>query len=670
MSKFLLHNRGGFKIYGVVGVTKICATSRRLLSGHAPAINKFNASVISKSKYVNRIFFVLGFTGIVGTLNCNAHIQLRSCCDATVVPEIIHFSNPTNIVSKNESISHNIYEEAKIDSTINSSEETILNDEDSWWNWNSYLNYFIYDPYDRLCVWSLMIWRATVLSLRFTPVVLTLPLVLLTDNESLFNRYWWSLMKDTVRESGPCVIKFAQWLATRPDIVSINCVMHLQEFQTNAYDHGFEASLRIIKKAFGNNVFTELDVPEDSLKVVGNGCVAQVLAGNTSKKQLIAIKVIHPGIRDSITADIRILQYATWFVETYIPGVHNWSLVESVNEFEALMMSQLDMIEEGKSLDRFRSNFPSSGPQKCRKHYSGGDGIGEHVVFPTPLWPYVTQNVLVETFETGIPCSDMLGFVESSIEQNLENNDSSSPPLPASLSGSVQIRKEVAQIGVNAFLKMIFVDNFVHGDMHPGNILIRCTEDGQGSSRDAMPYIEMVILDAGIVSELDHGDKQNLFDLFKAIARNGGDEAARLMISRSKWNSAQLELLRSRLKDGNRPVKAHANTIRDPDKFCSEMKVLVNEIHEHGIFLGRLSIGNLLERVLMLCREHNVKLDAKFIQIIVAIGIVEGLGKRFDPEMDILGKAIPYIVKATVADKMDYSFSKRNHEVVRKQSVE
>ena len=82
-------------------------------------------------------------------------------------------------------------------------------------------------------------------------------------------------------------------------------------------------------------------------------------------------------------------------------------------------------------------------------------------------------------------------------------------------------------------------------------------------------------------------------------------------------------------------------------------------------------VFSLVESVLvMLCRQHNVKLDAKFIQIVVAIGIVEGLGKRFDPEMDILGKAIPYIVKATVADNMDWSLRKRNREVVPKRNLE
>ena len=61
----------------------------------------------------------------------------------------------------------------------------------------------------------------------------------------------------------------------------------------------------------------------------------------------------------------------------------------------------------------------------------------------------------------------------------------------------------------------------------------------------------------------------------------------------------------------------------------------------------------------MLCRHHNVKLDAKFIQVICAIGIVEGVIKRLDPSMDILSRAIPYIMRASVQHSLSHSVSLR-----------
>jgi predicted unusual protein kinase regulating ubiquinone biosynthesis (AarF/ABC1/UbiB family) len=33
-------------------------------------------------------------------------------------------------------------------------------------------------------------------------------------------------------------------------------------------------------------------------------------------------------------------------------------------------------------------------------------------------------------------------------------------------------KKRLARLGLSAFLKMVFLDNFVHGDLHPGNIFV------------------------------------------------------------------------------------------------------------------------------------------------------------------------------------------------------
>lgn len=46
---------------------------------------------------------------------------------------------------------------------------------------------------------------------------------------------------------------------------------------------------------------------------------------------------------------------------------------------------------------------------------------------------------------------------------------------------SPAVRRRIALIGARALLKMLFVDNFVHGDLHPGNILIRLVVGDKGS---------------------------------------------------------------------------------------------------------------------------------------------------------------------------------------------
>lgn len=64
-------------------------------------------------------------------------------------------------------------------------------------------------------------------------------------------------------------------------------------------------------------------------------------------------------------------------------------------------------------------------------------------------------------------------------------------------------------VGMDAFLKMMLVDNFVHADLHPGNILI--DEGHQGNAP------QVVLLDVGLTTQLSEKDRENFLKLFSAV---------------------------------------------------------------------------------------------------------------------------------------------------------
>ena len=61
------------------------------------------------------------------------------------------------------------------------------------------------------------------------------------------------------------------------------------------------------------------------------------------------------------------------------------------------------------------------------------------------------------------------------------------------------LKLKLSDLGCRSIIKMIFFDNFVHGDLHPGNILVTFQPNGEPS---------FVFLDCGIVfsakTERDH----------------------------------------------------------------------------------------------------------------------------------------------------------------------
>ena len=151
----------------------------------------------------------------------------------------------------------------------------------------------------------------------------------------------------------------------------------------------------------------------------------------------VAIKVIHPGVRQSIESDILIMSFFAWILEC-IPGASNLSIRENVEEFSKLMHHQIDFREEAANLEKFNANFSSD------KHRAP-------VIFPSPLQGLVTREVLVETFLEGELMSD---FFESSGALDKKTKD------------------KIAAIAIDAVLRMTFRHNFIHGDMHPGKLLM------------------------------------------------------------------------------------------------------------------------------------------------------------------------------------------------------
>lgn len=79
---------------------------------------------------------------------------------------------------------------------------------------------------------------------------------------------------------------------------------------------------------------------------------------------------------------------------------------------------------------------------------------------------------------------------------------------------------------------LLQVDNFIHADMHPGNILVRKKASRGGLFKTKKPHI--VFLDVGMTAELSKNDRENLLDFFKAVARRDGRTAAERTLKLSR----------------------------------------------------------------------------------------------------------------------------------------
>mmetsp|Transcript_23336 Transcript_23336/g.30480 ORF Transcript_23336/g.30480 Transcript_23336/m.30480 type:complete len:540 (-) Transcript_23336:105-1724(-) len=431
------------------------------------------------------------------------------------------------------------------------------------------------------CVFRVVriVFRSLVIGFKFIPLGILFPACYaLRYVTPKFEELWFTAFLKAVETSGPTFIKFMQWASTRPDLFSLRLCMVGKQLHSNARRHRWDATERALIEAFGTEWESKLEMERTP---IGSGCVAQVYKGHlVGSGQKVAVKVIHPHMQQLILTDLDLLRLGAALLEC-LPRIKWLSLSESVEEFAGLMTRQIDLEREARSLRRLQQNF----------------GTDAQVRIPKPIYPLVTPTVLVETFEEGQLLSEILAKDDR------------------------HLKSRIAKVGLTAFLHMTFLHNFVHGDLHPGNMLVSSQPNGE---------LSLTLLDPGITVELGPQDRQNFLDLFSAVAQGQGIRAGTLMLERARESQCS-----------------------NPEDFCEGVASIVKEARSHGLRLERIKVGKLLQEILALCCKHKVKLESNFASVIIAIGVLEGVGRDLDPNIDILQAALPIILKANLNTKMN-----------------
>lgn len=414
--------------------------------------------------------------------------------------------------------------------------------------------------------------------LLFTPVILACPIAFgLSFINSGPAELWWEWLLWTVQVSGPAFIKFVQWASSRRDLFEKNICDRFSRLHASVHKHHINETKSTLTAAFGPGWERFLELDEDP---VGSGCVAQVYRAqltHNGKQQTVAVKVIHPYVQRRVLDDIEILRFFAWAVEL-VPFLKWTSAVDSVEEYSKLMLTQLDLRNEARNMLRFHDNFKTE----------------PDVVVPLVVPEFASQHVLIESYEEGTPISKLF-------------------------EAEMPMRRRLARKCVEHFFRMMFDHNFVHGDLHPGNLRVTgYTPDGVETGDN----VSILLLDGGIATELSLQDRTNFIDLFSAIVRNNGREAGHLMLERARLHECP-----------------------DPDGFVEAVNDLIATAMKEGITLKRVRIGELLQRVLSLMCSYRVKIESNFTAIMIGIMVAEGVGRSLDPEIDLLKLAAPILLR-------------------------
>lgn len=285
---------------------------------------------------------------------------------------------------------------------------------------------------------------------------------------------------------GPVYIKFGQMLSTRRDLLPPDLADELMVLQDKVPPFDSATAQEIIKSSLGlahlDQLFDDFD-PQP----LASASVAQVHSGRLKENgEEIVIKVLRPGIKQTIEADVDLLSSVAKVVQRWLPDGKRLRPVEVVKEYRRTILDELDLLREAANGIQIKRSFEGSNALYVPHFYS----------------EYCTKNVIVLERIYGIPVSDIDALIAQGT--NL---------------------KVLAERGVEVFFMQVFRDSFFHADMHPGNIFV---------SYEHPHDPKYIGIDYGIVGTLNKEDKRYLAENFIAFFNRDYRKVAQLHVD-SGW---------------------------------------------------------------------------------------------------------------------------------------
>lgn len=361
---------------------------------------------------------------------------------------------------------------------------------------------------------------------------------------------------------GPTFVKLGQILSTRPDLLPPAILAELTCLQDQVSPIEFAAIEGQLRANLGADYRAK--IAEITEKPLASASIAQVHRATLVSGEEVVFKVQRPGIRPKIVSDLNILIVLAGYLEEAFVEAAAMDLRGVIQGFARSLAQELDFEVEARNIERFRRNFAEQ--PKIR--------------LPRVFDELSTVEVLCMEFVHGRKFSEVLGSGEDT------------GPLIEAYFG--------------AAYKMLFVDGFFHGDLHPGNVFVQ--DDGG-----------LAILDCGMVGRLSPAMKDKLIDILHAVINEDLEAVARTFYALA-------------IHKGRVNYQAFEDDV-----------IEVAERYLVGVPLSEIHIGELFGELVAGATRHDVRMPTDFTMMFKAIVTTEGLAKSIAPDVDPIELARPFI---------------------------
>jgi ubiquinone biosynthesis protein len=291
-------------------------------------------------------------------------------------------------------------------------------------------------------------------------------------DKSLVDRPFPVQLRRRLEILGPTYIKLGQVLALRQDLLPPAITEELKNLLDRLPVVPLPRYLGLIVKDTKRPIaemYSWID-PQPT----GSASIAQIHRATTVEGDSVIIKVVKPGIRETLSRDAVLLKLLGAALQRVLP---RYQPKRVIAEFVEYTRREVDLRREADNAETFTANFH--------------DLPGVH--FPRIYRQYSSQGVLCMEFLEGFK-----------------------PNAPQALELSEQDRDRLVDLGAASIIRMLFKDGFFHADLHPGNLLV-------------LPGPRLGFIDLGMVGRFDQNLRRTLLYYYYTLVMGDAENAARYL---------------------------------------------------------------------------------------------------------------------------------------------
>ncbi|MFP3940321.1 MAG: ABC1 kinase family protein [Thermoanaerobaculia bacterium] len=271
---------------------------------------------------------------------------------------------------------------------------------------------------------------------------------------------------------GATYIKLGQILALRQDLLPQSVTEELGNLLDRLPVVPFERYLELVSRALGrpaDKVFARIDP-----RPLGSASIAQIHRARTREGDDVVLKLVKPGIRETLRRDSVLLKLLGVFLQVLLP---RYQPRRVIGEFVEYTFREVDLRREADNAETFAANFADL----------------EDVVFPRIFRRYSSRDLL---------CMEYL--------EGIKPSDPRARDLPA------EDKDRLVDLGAASIIRMLYRDGFFHADLHPGNLLV-------------LPGSRVGFIDLGMVGRFGEELRRTLLYYYYCLVMGDAENAARYL---------------------------------------------------------------------------------------------------------------------------------------------